>query len=291
MATSTAIEVSLRNILVATDFSGASHQALRHAVFLASRTHSKVYLFHAVPPEDVIDNPGAWDEASNLSYDEAERLKKYLFLESDHDQVQNELILREGDVWEAMLPVIKEASIDLVVIGTHARTGLQKLVLGSVAEKVFRHAPCPVLTVGPLSRYPRERHRPWQVLHPTDFSALSEAALSYAGLFTRQTHARLALLHVLYPDANEQWVHASESRLRGMAQHERAFRFGVELLVRRGDPAEQIIEVGKETRADLIVMGVRRSSGLADHRMWPIAYTVVCGSQCPVLTVRTESAV
>jgi len=64
--------------------------------------------------------------------------------------------------------------------------------------------------------------------------------------------------------------------------------FGAELLVRHGEPAHEILEVEKEIRADLIVMGVRRPSGLADHRMWPIAYTVVCGSQCPVLTVRTD---
>jgi nucleotide-binding universal stress UspA family protein len=289
MATTTAIEVSLRNILVATDFSGASRRALRHALFIANRNHSKLYLFHAVPHDRYVRT--TWDECITLAWHQAQDLEKELLGEGALDGIQDEVIVRKGGVWEAMLPVIQEASIDLVVIGTHGRAGLRKLVLGSVAEKVFRHAPCPVLTVGPTCRYPRERRRPWQILYSTDFSPQSEAALLYAGLLTRRTHARLAFLHVLDADANDQWVRFSESRLREMAQREGAFAFGTELLVRCGEPAQKILEVAKEIRADLIVMGVRASSGLGDHRMWPVAYSIVCGSRCPVLTARGQYAV
>ncbi len=289
--TSTAIEVLLRNILVATDFSNASRKALKHALFIADRNHSKLYLFHAVTwTGALIEGASTWDDAANLAWREAYEVEKHLRVQGALDGIQDEVIVRKGDVWEAMSPVINQASIDLVVVGTHGRTGLQKLVLGSAAEKVFRHATCPVLTVGPRSRYPRERRRPFQILYPTDFSPQSQAVLPYATLLMRRTQARLALLHVLDTELGEPWVTASKSRLQKMAQREGAFAFGAELLVRRGDPAQKILEVGNEIRADLIVMGVRAPSGIADHRMWPIAYTVVCGSQSPVLTVRGEYA-
>jgi nucleotide-binding universal stress UspA family protein len=291
MATSAAIEISLRNILVATDFSRASDRALKHALFIANQNHSKIYLFHAVPRESVLDDPDTLDEAAALALRQERDVQAHVAVQRGLERTQTEVITREGDVWEAMLPVIKQASIDLVVVGAHGQTGLGKLVLGSVAEKVFRHAPCPVLTVGPTSRSPRERHRSRQILYPTDFSPNSEAALPYAGLLARQTHARLAFLHVLDDEATRPWVETSESRLRAMVQREGAFTWGAELLIRRGEPAQRILEVEKEIRADLIVMGVRSSQGLGDHRMWPIAYTVVSSSHCPVLTVRREYAV
>lgn len=283
--------VEIRNILMATDFSRFSERALRYALNVAQRHSSKLYLFHAVPSTHESHNDGyeaAWRDAQSLD--------THMRIRGELEGINQEIIIREGDIWKEMASIIRDKSIDVVIVGTHGRTGFKKLVLGSVAETIFRHALCPVLTVGPKVRRPQSLDDHRQVLVPVDFSGHSETVLPYAEMIAGQHHSGVTLLHVLPPatessDVSDEEIRWTHSHLRDVARRKGILTYGAELLVRRGTPVETILKVSKEVRAELILMGIRAPSGLADHKMWPNAYLVVCSATCPVLTVRSTTAI
>ncbi len=291
-ATTTVVPVSVRNILVATDFSRTSHRALNYGLAIAHRYHSKLFLFHAVPRTRFPSSARQWENALASAWDCGSKLEKQLVAHGDLDGIENELIFRKGEVWDQMSAVIHDASIDLVVIGTQGRTGLAKFILGSVAETVFRNAACPVLTIGPGARKPRAQGAK-QILVPTDFSPQSELAIPYALLLARNNQGGLTLLHVLEgptedKELNRQRAISTKFRLRDMARRAGILTYGTSLFVRCGIPAHQIVALAKEAHSDLIVMAVNAISRFSYRQAWPVAYAVACGAHCPVLSVRTE---
>ncbi|HMK20706.1 MAG TPA: universal stress protein, partial [Terriglobales bacterium] len=128
-------------MLVATDFSSVSKQAVLYATAIARRHRSKLYVANVVTSRTERALMEAWRAGQQEIMEQllADRL----------DGIQDELIVRPGDIWEVLSGLIDERKIDLVVVGTRGRTGVRKLILGSVAESIFRRASCPVLTVGP----------------------------------------------------------------------------------------------------------------------------------------------
>jgi len=192
--------VSLKNILLATDLSAASEKAFNYAVAIARRYGSKVSLVHVIPPESVSLVP---ELPAERQRDEVKRQMENLASRSELRQISHETVLRAGSVCSVLSAVIRQQDIDLVVLGTHGRSGLKKLVLGSVAEEVVRRAECPVLTVGPdinptLSTTSEFR----TILFATDFHSASTNALDYALFLADRPDTKLILLHVMPPAAS-----------------------------------------------------------------------------------------
>jgi nucleotide-binding universal stress UspA family protein len=205
------------------------------------------------------------------------------------------MIERGGAVWPVLSEVLKEHEIDLIVLGTHGRTGVQKLLLGSSAEEVFRRAHVPVLTIGPAVQsgvHGGGRFR--CVLFATDFNAVSAAAAPYAVSLAQQNQSRLLLLHVLpKPKSGKPEMELSIAealhRLQELVPAEAELWCRPEAVVQHGDPAEQILAAANQCGADLIVLGVRgmdRWTKAATRLDQAIAYQVVVHAPCPVLTVR-----
>lgn len=154
--------INLQHILVPTDFSKSSDNALRYAVAFAEKFGAKLTLLHVVQdltwfiPEAILAAPAAIPPAEQFhtaAQTALERLIKSLNLNSL--QIQGEV--RQGAPFHAIIEFARERSIDLIVMGTHGHTGLAHVLLGSTAEKVVRKAPCPVLTV---------RHPEHEFIHP-----------------------------------------------------------------------------------------------------------------------------
>jgi nucleotide-binding universal stress UspA family protein len=188
--------VTFKNILVATDFSEASKPALDWAEAITEVNEGQLFVLHAVPPEPHLPVPlDPLPASADRELTEAKlNFKKNVVtpLGSSH----HEEILKRGPVAEAVLDTIKRKKIDLLVLGTHGRTGLKKLVIGSTAEELFRCAPCPVLTVGPSAA----RIGPIRkVLFATDFGPSSLQALPYAIDLANSTGGELTLLHLVHP--------------------------------------------------------------------------------------------
>jgi len=254
-----------------------------------------------------IAGPEALELASQAASREAQQLEHDLVENGSLAGLDHEFIVRQGIIGEELQEIIFQKHIDLVVLGTHGRRGFGKLILGSVAEQVFRHADCPVLTVGPSSfRDSRVEGNPRSraFLFATDFGRASVRAVPYVISAANHFGARLVFLHVEpavpLPEGvgwctpgdviqmREKARVATTPRLQQLISESEKLAVKPEFLVEFGFPSEKILHVALKLKADVIIMGLRRSTstGTASHVPWAIAYEVVCGAACPVLTVR-----
>ena len=285
----------LKHILVAIDFSSISITALRHALGIARRCHSTVSLLHVIDGSFYgTSGPDGIAVATECALRDGEDLFAQLKQEHTVDGLKLDFDARVGPVWETVLEVIREKDSALLVLGTHGRSGLGKLVLGSIAESAFREAPCPVLTVGPKvgpskSRGAEAKH----FLVPTDLSGESTNALRYGISLARATGGDLTLLHVLDPHAEQKSngpnvVAEVKRRLDAFVNEHPGAAAMVSSRVEFGLPARLIVKVAEEERSDLIVMGVRAWS-IEGRPMWRTAYDIVIQAPCPVLSMRAPA--
>ena len=198
---------------------------------------------------------------------------------------------REGAPSAEILHLATELGSDLIVLGTHGRTGLSRMLAGSVAVSVLRGARCPVLAVRSAGQ-PRAAKTIKVILHPTDFSVHSEAALGVARWLARDHGARLIILHVaplevvldgttaaeVDPRSDRDALYALKKRVDGPDLEQ-----PVETILKRGYPAPGIIETAEEVGCDLIVMGTQGRTGLSRLLMGSVAEYVLPKANCPVL--------
>lgn len=279
--------VSFENILCATDFSPHSDAALPYALSIARKYGSKVFVAHVISlfPFSTSSPTEAWQALAAQAVREAK--EAMASLEPQWKGIPHEALIRRGDIWAELSEIIDEKGIDLLVVGTHGPTGVSKVLMGSVAEKIFRQAPCPVLTVGPnVSGEPDSIVDLHTIVYPTDFSAESLAEGPYAISLALENQARLYLLHVTKSPVNKAAEGALMTRLLELIPPEAELWCKPKAYVDSGPPAEKIIQLGEELAADLVVMGVERTRSAATHLPIATAYKVATQAICPVLTVR-----
>lgn len=287
-------KISLTKIMVLTDFSEVSDLALQYAMALARRYDAIVYLTHILSPDTyALAEPGLAELTYQKMRQAAEESFRDILNSGKLRGVPHETLLYEGALWPTIERLIQEREIDLVVTGTHGRGDFKKVVIGSVAEEVFRQADCAVLTVGPQAR----KQAPHEVelndvLFATDFGSGAARAAQYAFSLAQEHGARLTMLHVV----EEVRAHSreEEERLRKVnIQHMKQFMppesenwCKVDFRVAFGAPVQEILGEARETNAGLIIMGAKTRKTLAGHAPLTIAYNVVAKAKCPVLTVR-----
>jgi nucleotide-binding universal stress UspA family protein len=294
-ATGTRTRLSLKNILYATDFSPAAEAALPYVKGIARQYGATVHAVHVrfrdtypiVGPEALPQIVTAAEEQAKF---EEQQLHEMLA------DVPHDVSVSAGDLWPTIFEKVRQQNIDMIVIGTRGRTGVARAILGSVAEEIFRRAPCPVLTVGPhISRDTERRLEMKEILCAIDFSPESLSALPYAVSLAQEHQARLTLLDVVGEQKVGELVHpenykeSTERRLRDLVPPEALSWCEPNFRVEQGPAAEMIIEVAIALGADLIVLGVRNMAGhvgAATHLLRRTAHRVVIEAECPVLTVR-----
>jgi len=289
----TPVGVGIQNVLIATDFSTYSNTALQFGLQLAKSYEAAAYVLFVVPADEfLIAGPEAYVAAKDAAGRDLEELSAEL--NRKHSYVEGRdynLCLLEGDVAQSILHFAHSKQIDLIVLGTHGRGGLGKALMGSVAEKVFRQSPVPVLTLGPHLRRVARDHNMRNILVAADLTPASARAASFAATLARECHARLTLLHVVDPKKLEHVPDKADAqRALELRLQEFAGRpcEGLEVAVRVevGRVVPTILHALDEMEADLLVIGVHPSRGLLDRLMFPHAYELVCGSSCPVVTLR-----
>jgi nucleotide-binding universal stress UspA family protein len=214
-ALQTNTRISLSKILVTTGFSKVSKNALPFAAALARQYEAKIIVAHALGPEPHLSAPlGRLPVEADLTWLEAETKLAEFILCHSRGVRPDKVLLERGNVWDVTSEVIKKNKIDLVVTGTHGRLGLKKLVLESEAEKIYRRAICPVLTVGP--QVPPLRGKTWKletILFPTDGSETSLKALPYALSLAEENQAKLIFLRLM-PMAPSEYRESDEASAR-----------------------------------------------------------------------------
>jgi len=282
--------LTLKHILVATDFCPISTTALRHALGIAKRCRSNVSVLHVIDAPFLDLTPEGLATALDGAERDAKTLTKQLASEGLIVGLNIDVAITVGPVWPTIANALAEKGSGLLVLGTHGRSGLGKFVLGSVAESAFREAPCPVLTVGPkAAKSGALGEKAKHLLLPTDLSPESTQALRYGLSLARALGADVTLLHVLKLAKNATAEVASQTRLvkirldEFLKEHPDATTM-VSSRVECGAPARLIVKVAEQSGADLIVMGVRAWSADGPP-MWRTAYKVLVQARCPVVKV------
>lgn len=298
------MNVAIHRILAATDFSPASEGALRWADFLASRFGAELVLFHALSldPALLVGPTGVAVDLATRLVEDARRAA-----EDSMNQLRQRFpgaraVVEETSSREGIVRAAQTYQADLVCVGTHGRTGLPRLLYGSVAQHVVVHSPVPVLTVRhEPDRPPRVRC----ILAPTDFSPAADAALPWADLLARTFDARLVLLHVVevtyetllevpwgggFEPVGEAIARQLEERARTELEARARHLPPCETVVRTGLGSglsrQRIVEAAQDLGADLVVMGTHGRTGVDRILFGSVAEHVVRTSPVPVLTVR-----
>jgi len=300
--------LEIEQILCPTDFSIFSSRALRHAVALAQQLGSRLRVVHVIPPLLIYADEPVYLPArtfSNSAMREAAAEEMRRFLEpAAGARVSLQTEIREGQPWREILAAAEEGPADLVVVGTHGHGGFERLLLGSVAEKLLHRLPCPVLTVC------HEEGRTWnapglvsRVLCAVDFGESTGATVAHAVALAARMGAELTLLHVLetLPDRNrrpyfavreleplreelEKWA---RQRFREVVSDEARAELNLRERIAAGSAHDEILRIAVEERADLIVLGARSQGPLERLVLGSTAHHVVRAATCPVLTVRS----
>jgi len=287
--------VAPKNILLATDFSPPSEAALPHALTLASHYRSNLYIAHVICPE-LMDFLPAEERATKLQQTRiiAEQELKPLLTAGLQKGISCQPLIGGGAIWDVLLDMVHQNGIDLIIVGTHGRRGLSKLLLGSVAEEVFRMAPWPVLTVGPKTseKSPMDV-QPRHILYSVEFVPDTSHAAAYAISLAEDFYAKLTFMKVFAEMVPPEEVKAAveEPVRHWMDDHipmESGLRQRTSFEPGSGPTAEAIIKFASDRGVDLIVMGVRRLDPVTAAHLPKLdtAYQVVRTAPCPVFTVR-----
>jgi nucleotide-binding universal stress UspA family protein len=279
-----------RKIAVPTDFFPSSTSAMAHALALAKTDKSRVVAVYAVDPFEYSFGP------SDLRY-----LKKQEVWARAHEAMSQWLkankfsdcatSLIEGEAGPAIAQFIDQQGIDLTVLGTSARRHAARLLLGSVAEEIFRKASGIVLVLGPRMRSKRQQLK--RLLFATDLEAHSLAALSHLSKLARKFDSTISVIRAVHPDIRsrpERSRIGRETKLKIETAADSTLRKRIKKIqVEFGHPVKVIMAAAKASKADAIVMGIR-SGGEWDrattHIPWALAHRVIADAGCPVLTIR-----
>jgi nucleotide-binding universal stress UspA family protein len=298
--------IEIRRILCPIDFSDHSRRALDNAIAIARWYEARVTVLHVFSPAPVpAMAPGhvVFEPIILTAVDRDQLLAdtKAFAERDDASGVAIEAVVREGTTTGEILDQATSMKADLLVIGTHGRSGFERFLLGSVAEKVLRRASCPVMTV------PKRLPEAVQVLYkrilcPVDFSDSSLRALAYAVSLAQEADGQLVVLHVVAHefeltagmdyDAGMTVRNFLETREQALQQRLQEIVAGapdfsrIESLTTHGKPWREVLRVAAERGSDLIAMGVQ-GRGVADLLLFgSTTQHVVREASCPVLTLR-----
>jgi nucleotide-binding universal stress UspA family protein len=296
--------ITLQRILCPIDFSETSRHALEHALAIAKWYDSSLTALHVIhvvlPPPPVLFP--AYPVSAPLTATDRLTLEQRMrsWLEpANQGGLQTEVVIAEGNVASCIVEQATASPADLIVIGTHGLEGFDRLMLGSVAEKVLRKATCPVMTVPPAlattGTVPYTR-----LLCPVDFSESSLTALRFAISLAKESDAHLTLLHVIdvppddellmerfdAPEFRRYVDEQARRRLEALVTDDVREWCQPETKVSYGKPYRQILEMAASEDADLIVIGVRGRNPVDLTLFGSTTNHVVRHASCPVLTLK-----
>ncbi len=304
--------VEIREILTPIDFSEGSRNALRYAQALAGGSDASLVLAHVVDFGDLNHaamrlGPVVGEKLEESVVAEAGEQLKTLVQEELEPETKRSHYVHAGKTVDLIEEVARASEADLMVVSTHSDRVVRHALLGSTAEKLVRHAPCPVLVVRDKEHEfveDKEGADPRsfslkKILAPTDFSEESLKALRYALTLGKPFNAEVDLLHVVntgcfgagyaavdLPAITEQVVEGSEESLKELAEREIGSADNVIREVRVGPTAQTIAEVAREREMDLIVVSTHGNTGLKRMLLGSNAENIVRHAPCPVLVVR-----
>jgi len=289
--------LSIRRILFPTDFSAGAANAFSQAVYLANRHDAELHILN-------VAEPGTGGESENTLPVSPDTLKDWLGASTDLAETLDTLSIVQRQVEsdtppERLVAYAEDQDVDLVVMGTHGRRGMRRMLLGSVTEEVVRRAPCPVFTIQTdVVEAPDQAVR--RILVPVDFSEAAEMAVHHATEIAQTYGAEVHLLHVVeevvYPSAygiepalfpKDEVVMRVEKTLGEIAQEDIGYE-RVQVASTIGYAPMTILDYVQENEIDLVVIATHGRSGLDRMLLGSVAERVIRQSPVPVFVVKPD---
>ncbi len=296
-ATSAALSLEplarIDRVIFPTDFSACAQAALPYACVLAQQNNATLHLVNVVGTPIPAGPLGVPYMEPAM---EEEIARRDLAALADNEMVKtvrHETSIHRGAIWNAVCGVAREQDgTSVIVMGTHGRRGVRQLILGSVAEQVFRRSDCPVMTIGPgASKTGPTNGRFGTILLALDLSPKSLELAKWGHLIAAQNKSRLIFFHAAQentemsaavPNYLEEAVASARKRISPLLPKDVPW---CDIAIKIGEPDERILETAADRNADLIIIGAHHGATLAAHSPWSCAHEVVCAAPCPVLTV------
>jgi len=297
--------IHIQKILFPTDFSDTSSAALGHALMLADRFRASLIMLHAAAPGESAQSlrfPEIEPATDEIEARLEEQLEKIIGAEPTHNLHIERVVHQNHDPVEEICSFADARQIDLIIMGTHGRTGLSHWLSGSIAENVVRNANCPVMTVR-ASKQSVEVTPYFDILVPIDFSLHAQKALRYGLTLAQRFEANLHLLHVLdqpiHPAhyglgedllirMNPEVPRRSHDELRRLVAATGAVNVACQTHVCEGRAYGEIVRFAAEHECDLVVMGTHGLSGLEHFLLGGTTEKVMRHVSCPVLAVKLK---
>ena len=296
----------IKGILVPTDFSPSAEAACRLGARLAMRAEAKIILFHALPGIELVEEVGrgkgkTQEEILSNVRDRMQHWFETVVPEEFRRFASVEIKVKVGEPIPGITWAATQSDVDLILMGTHGRTGLAHLVVGSVTEAVLRAVSVPVLALR-SGKEDRTSSAMQRILWATDLSPVSERAWRYTLTLADLLRAEVTLIHVVHPNElagladqhppPKNWLERYLAPLeRDLEQRGRAVeaqRLRARWKVLLGVPAEVIVRQAQAEQADLLVVGTHGRTGLRHVLLGSVAETVILKAPCPVLAVKAK---
>ena len=304
--------ITIRRILCPVDFSDHSRQALDHALAIAAWYDATVTVLHVSPvmPVAAYVSGSGLPAYVTMTADARNALVASMRRFAEREAPAGapvEVEVAEGGIPETILARSSALPADLLVLGTHGRSGFNRWLLGSVTEKLVRTALCPVLTV-PRAIEDAVPIALRRIVCAIDFSDCSMTALDYAMSFAQEARAQLTVVHVieLPPDIPREvhetvragprnlteYIAAAEeegrARLSDAVPERLRASIAVDTVLAAGKPYREILRVASEHQADLLVVGVHGRGAIDRLFFGSTTQHLVRQAACPVLTLKTD---
>jgi nucleotide-binding universal stress UspA family protein len=291
----------IKRMLFATDFSACADRAMGYAFALAGAWKAELSVLTVLELYPGMD-PDYTVNKMYLEHLRGEATRQFETVQARAKAVEQVITTRieVGIPSQVVQTVADSTGADLLVVGTHGRTGFDHVLIGSTAERVVRMAHCPVLAVK-AEKDGAARARSTnikRIVVPIDLSTCSLDALEYAALFAKPFGAGITILHAMEPVAyglDFSLSHAQESKQQREYLEKRltvlsaclvANGIRADHVLRPGLPADSITSYVTQQEFDLMIMGTHGRRGLSHILVGSIAGAMLRHAPCPVLTVR-----
>lgn len=276
-------------IVAGTDLSRSSSKILKYAALLARMENRALYLVHArnIVPDA---STALWDMEEEEVQRQCHKAHKIIHGKDDkHVQgLDVHRLLVIGSAGDELLRVAQSVGAAYIIVGTHSRTGLNRLLIGSTAEFVMRRSDCPVIVIGPHATALRDKGITWkQILFVSDLNSGMTDAARMVGKLAMEHQAKLTIVTVK-KDIQQLEEDAYEV-LRPMLSKEDWLTTKPRCLICEGDPSAEIPRMANDFNSDLIVMSVQQGREMSTHLREGIAVKIIRAARCPVMLLRNNS--
>lgn len=281
--------LAIRNIAIATDFSPWSDRAMQHALVIARRFGAVLHVLHIIRRSEFAFVPDLMVQLDELAERDCEDMMSVLRAGHSLDGIEHHCWNLYGECSEVFGEFVRDQKIDLLVLGTRGRTGISKLLLGSIAEEISQCVACPVLAIGPSSRRATSQLEVKRVLFATDLSRESYSAIPYVLTAANTWGADIDVLNLCL-SANSNAQHAIGDLKRKIdLLAEGKQDLSVRYYIQPGTPPATVLNFARHNKEDLIVLGFDHHSFPFSGSLLSHAYEIVRRSTCPVLGIRSGS--